>query len=124
MQRPVQFRRSMSYSHRLCQLAELFQTLVLGRIALRRESLPPSLLVTNLLHFDRFVNAAKICAEAKIQAAEKEAAKILAKAEAEGESAEFLVAKREYDYKQKKLVVETSLLEAVPLVVSGKMATN
>ncbi|KAE9285580.1 hypothetical protein PF008_g26882, partial [Phytophthora fragariae] len=90
----------------------------------RQSSLPPSLLVTNLLHFDRFVNAAKICAEAKIQAAEKEAAKIPAKAEAEGESAEFLVAKREYDYKQKKLVVETSLLEAVPLVVSGKMATN
>lgn len=84
------------------------------------KALPIAELKNLKANFDRFVNAAKICAEAKIQAAEKEAAKILAKAEAEGESAEFLVVKREYDFKQKKLVVETSLLEAVPLVVSGK----
>ncbi|KAF1776826.1 Stomatin family [Phytophthora cactorum] len=70
--------------------------------------------------FEQFVNVAKVKGDARIQAAEKEAKKIQANAEAEGNSAAFLKAKREFDYKQKKIRMEAALLESVPLVISGK----
>ncbi|KAI9986472.1 hypothetical protein PInf_025415 [Phytophthora infestans] len=70
--------------------------------------------------FGQFVDVAKVKGDARVQAAEKEAEKIQANAEAEGNSAAFLKAKRDFDYKQKKILMESALLESVPLVISGK----
>ncbi|KAG6618784.1 uncharacterized protein IUM83_01238 [Phytophthora cinnamomi] len=50
-----------------------------------RKALPIAELKNLKANFDQFVSAAKVCADAKIQAAEKGAAKILANAEAEAE---------------------------------------
>ncbi|GMF55165.1 unnamed protein product [Phytophthora fragariaefolia] len=88
--------------------------------AVERKSQPYVELQNLKANFDQFVNAARTCAKAKVQAAEKEAVKILANAEAEGGSAEFLVAKREYDYNQKKFAMQAALLGSIPVVVSGK----
>jgi hypothetical protein len=88
--------------------------------AAERKPLPSVELENLKSNFDRFVSAAKVNAKAIVQATEKEAAVILANAEAEGKSTAFLEAKRAYDYCEKKIRMETSLLEAVPLVNSGK----
>lgn len=68
------------------------------------------------------MNVAKVKGDAVVKAAEKEAAQILAIAEAEGNSAACLVKKREFDYQAKKTRIETQLAAAVPLVISGKSA--
>ncbi|TMW68533.1 hypothetical protein Poli38472_006001 [Pythium oligandrum] len=70
--------------------------------------------------FDQYVNVAKIKSDAVVKAAEREAAKIQANADAEGNSAAFLAEKRSYDYQTKKITLETKLAETVPLVISGK----
>ncbi|CAI5742937.1 unnamed protein product [Hyaloperonospora brassicae] len=81
----------------------------------------PTVELTNLkADFDQFVNVAKMNGEAKIDAAKKEAAQIVANANAEGNSAAFLKSKRDYDYNEKKIHMQAALLEAVPLVISGK----
>ncbi|RLN52476.1 hypothetical protein BBJ29_001117 [Phytophthora kernoviae] len=86
----------------------------------KRKALP-NVELTNLnTDYEQFVNVAKVSADARIQAAEKEASKILANAEAEGNSAASLKAKRDYDYNVKKILMETRLLETVPLVISGR----
>ncbi|GMF23115.1 unnamed protein product [Phytophthora lilii] len=87
--------------------------------AVERKALPTVNLNNLKANFDRYVNAAKLSAEAKIQAAEKEAAKIMANAEAEGKAAALLVAKRNYDYNEKRLNIESSLLASVPICISG-----
>ncbi|RLN92785.1 hypothetical protein BBJ28_00010700 [Nothophytophthora sp. Chile5] len=86
----------------------------------KRKALPVVELSNLRTDFDQFVNVANVKAAARIQTAEKEAAKILANAEAEGNSATFLTAKRDFDFHEKKIKMETKLLETVPLVISGK----
>ncbi|GAB9477765.1 hypothetical protein Gpo141_00014909 [Globisporangium polare] len=81
----------------------------------------PTVELSNLQQqFEQYVNVAKIKREAMIKAAEKESAKILAHADAEANSSAFLVEKRNFDYQQKKIAMETKLAETVPLVISGK----
>lgn len=70
--------------------------------------------------YEQYVSVAKTKAEAIIEAAQKEAAKILSIAESEGHSAIPLVDKREFDFREKKLAVEARLASTVPLVISGK----
>jgi regulator of protease activity HflC (stomatin/prohibitin superfamily) len=70
--------------------------------------------------FEQYVNVAKTKADAILEAAQKEAKKILAIAEAEGNSATALVAKREFDFREKKLTMESRLAAKVPVVISGK----
>ncbi|KAL3670862.1 hypothetical protein V7S43_004047 [Phytophthora oleae] len=88
--------------------------------AVERKTLPSIELKNLQANYDRYVEAAKVSAEATIQAAEKQAAMILATADVEEASAEFLMARRNFDYNEKRIDVEASLLEAVPLVISGK----
>ncbi|OWY97679.1 hypothetical protein PHMEG_00031738 [Phytophthora megakarya] len=86
----------------------------------KNKALPTVELENLKKNFNQLVEAAKMEAEAKIQAAEKRAAIILANAEAEGKSSDLLVAKRNFDYDEKKIDMEKDLLETVPFVISGK----
>jgi len=70
--------------------------------------------------YDQYVSVSKIRRDGVIKAAEREASKILANAEAEGNSATFLAEKRSFEYQQKRLRLETELAEIVPMVISGK----
>ncbi|KAI9922191.1 hypothetical protein PsorP6_001944 [Peronosclerospora sorghi] len=87
---------------------------------IKRKALPLVALNNLKADFDQFVKVAKVHGDAQIQVAEKEAQKIRAHAEAEGKSAAFLKAKREFEYHEKKIGMKTALLEAVPIVISGK----
>ncbi|TYZ59339.1 hypothetical protein PybrP1_008519 [[Pythium] brassicae (nom. inval.)] len=81
----------------------------------------PTVELSNLRRdYEQYVNVARIKRDAIVKAAEREAAQILAHADAEANSAAFLVEKREFDYQQKKLAVEAQLAQSVPLVISGK----
>ncbi|TMW68530.1 hypothetical protein Poli38472_005998 [Pythium oligandrum] len=85
-----------------------------------RKALPMVELTNLQKDFEQYVNVAKIKSEAVVKAAVREAAKIQATADAEGNSAAFLAEKRNFDYQTKKITLETKLAEAVPLVISGK----
>ncbi|DAZ99449.1 TPA: hypothetical protein N0F65_004082, partial [Lagenidium giganteum] len=81
----------------------------------------PQVELHNLQHdFDNYVDAATIKRNAVIKAAEREAAKIQANADAEANSAAFLKEKRSFDVEQKKIEMETRLAATVPVVISGK----
>ncbi|KAF1326409.1 hypothetical protein FI667_g8546, partial [Globisporangium splendens] len=81
----------------------------------------PTVELSNLQKdYEQYVTVAKIKRDAAVNAAEKEAAKILANADAEANSATFLIEKRNFDYMDKKIGMETQLAKTVPLVISGK----
>ncbi|KAG7377961.1 hypothetical protein PHYPSEUDO_010751 [Phytophthora pseudosyringae] len=88
--------------------------------AVERKALPAVELKNLQANFNRFVEAIKVTAGAILQAAEKQAAVVIANAEVEGKSGEFLAAKCAFDYTEKKIEMESSLLEAVPTIISGK----
>lgn len=87
---------------------------------IKRSALPTVELSTLTQDYEKFVSVARIKSNATIKAAEREAALILAHAEAEANSAGFLVEKRSFDYQQKKIKLESGLAQSVPLVISGK----
>uniref|UniRef100_K3X8U2 Band 7 domain-containing protein n=1 Tax=Globisporangium ultimum (strain ATCC 200006 / CBS 805.95 / DAOM BR144) TaxID=431595 RepID=K3X8U2_GLOUD len=86
----------------------------------RRKALPMVELSNLQKDYERHVSVARIKADAIMKAAQREASKILASADAEANSAAFLVEKRNFDYQQKRIEVETRLAEVVPMVISGK----
>ncbi|KAF1320244.1 hypothetical protein FI667_g12626, partial [Globisporangium splendens] len=86
----------------------------------QRKALPTVELSNLQREFEKYVSVAKVKSEAVLKASEKEAAQILANAEAEGNSSAALVAKRDFEYQQKKIAMEAKLAECVPLVISGK----
>ncbi|GAB9466548.1 hypothetical protein Gpo141_00003920 [Globisporangium polare] len=86
----------------------------------RRKALPMVELTNMQKDHERYVSVATIRSNAVLKAAECEAAKILATADAEANSSAFLVEKRNFDYQRKKVEVETRLAEVVPVVISGK----
>jgi len=86
----------------------------------KRKAAPMVELTTVKETYDQYVSVSKIRRDGVIKAAEREASKILANAEAEGNSATFLAEKRSFEYQQKRLRLETELAEIVPMVISGK----
>ncbi|DAZ95485.1 TPA: hypothetical protein N0F65_001965 [Lagenidium giganteum] len=88
--------------------------------AVKRKAMPLVELSNLQKDFEQYVNVAKIKRDAVVKAAEREAAKIQANADAEANSAANLVEKRNYDYMKKKLELETKLAATVPMVISGK----
>ncbi|TMW68521.1 hypothetical protein Poli38472_005989 [Pythium oligandrum] len=88
--------------------------------SVRNKAKPLVDLSTLQTDYDQYVKVARVKSEAVIKAAEREAAKILANAEAEGNAAPLLTEKRNYDYQKKKINLETSLAQIVPMVISGK----
>lgn len=88
--------------------------------AIKRKALPTVELHNLKTDFDQLVNVAKVEGDAHVEAAKKEAEKIRVNAEAEGKSAAFLMSKRDFNYNEKKIRMEAALLQAVPLVISGK----
>ncbi|EGZ28807.1 hypothetical protein PHYSODRAFT_477244 [Phytophthora sojae] len=86
-----------------------------------RAQTQPAVNLANLKqNYAQYIAAAKIKSDAMVKAAEREAAKILADAEAEAVAASFLAEKRSFDYQQKKIRLETGLAQVVPMVISGK----
>lgn len=86
----------------------------------KRKALPAVDLSNLQKDFEQYVTVAKIKRDAIVKAAERDAAKILVAAEAEGNSAAFLAEKRNFDYQMKKVAFETKLAETMPMVISGK----
>lgn len=86
-----------------------------------RAQTQPAVDLSNLKqNYAQYIAAAKIKSDAMVKAAEREAAKIQADAEAEAVAASFLTEKRSFDYQQKKIRLETDLAQVVPMVISGK----
>ncbi|KAJ0390609.1 hypothetical protein ATCC90586_011377 [Pythium insidiosum] len=86
----------------------------------KRKAMPTVELANIQKDYEQYVSVAQIKRDAVVKAAEREAAKIMANADAEGSSATFLAEKRAFDYQQKKIRLETKLAETVPVVISGK----
>jgi regulator of protease activity HflC (stomatin/prohibitin superfamily) len=86
----------------------------------KRKALPAVELTTLKADYEQYVTVSKIKSQAVVKAAEREASKVLANAEAEGTAAPFLTDKRSFDYQSKKIALETSLAQVVPMVISGK----
>ncbi|RLN92783.1 hypothetical protein BBJ28_00010702 [Nothophytophthora sp. Chile5] len=86
-----------------------------------REKAMPAVELANLKQtYSQFIAVAKIKSDAMVKAAEREAAKVQANAEAEAVAAAFLTEKRSFDYQQKKIRLETNLAQVMPMVISGK----
>jgi regulator of protease activity HflC (stomatin/prohibitin superfamily) len=77
--------------------------------------------LSNLKHdFPQYIEVATIKKDAVIKAAEREASKILLNADAEAIAATHLAEKRQFDYLQKKIQLESKLAATTPFVISGK----
>lgn len=86
----------------------------------RRKAKPLVELAALKNDFDQYIQVATVKRDGTIKAAEREAAKIEANADAEGNAAPLLVEKRNFDYQVKKISLETKLAEKMPMVISGK----
>lgn len=91
-----------------------------GAGAIKRKAKPMVDLSTLKTDYQQYISVSKIKGDAIVKAAEREAAKIQANADAEANAAPFLVEKRNFDYMTKKISMETSLAQVVPMVISGK----
>ncbi|EEY66307.1 uncharacterized protein PITG_03867 [Phytophthora infestans T30-4] len=86
-----------------------------------RAQTQPAVDLANLKqNYAQYIAAAKIKSDGMVKAAEHEAAKMSADAEAEAVAAAFLTEKRSFDYQQKKIRLEMGLAHVVPMVISGK----
>ncbi|KAJ0402448.1 hypothetical protein P43SY_000601 [Pythium insidiosum] len=88
--------------------------------AVRRKARPRVELANLQKDYERYVQVARVKGEAVVKAAEREASKIIAGAEAEANSSSLLSEKRNFDFQCKKIEVESTLARVVPLVISGK----
>lgn len=122
----VTIAKHISENENKIKTAEGFKVDAVARataMTVTRKALPLVELHNLKTDFEHFVNVARVNAKARIEAAEKEAREIAATAEAEGNSATFLAAKRDFDYNEKNVKMEAALFESIPIVLSGKTAT-